>query len=212
MRNAATRELTILAMFAAIIILLIFTPIGFINLPFIKATIVHVPVVIGAVILGPKYGAVLGFLFGLGSLISNTLTPSALSFAFSPFNTVPGTDGGNPLSLIICFIPRILVGVIPWVAYTGLKKLPVVQSRAINAVWLAITGAVGAFTNTLLVMPLIYIIFKEPFALYRGISTEAVLGVVLGIIGTNGLMEAIAAAVLTAGIAGVLQLVIKGEK
>ncbi|MDR1705490.1 MAG: ECF transporter S component [Clostridiales bacterium] len=212
MRSAATRKLTVMGMFSAIIILLIFTPIGFINLPFIKATIVHVPVIIGAVILGPKYGAALGFLFGAGSLISNTFIPSGLSFAFSPAITVPGTDSGSPLSLIICFVPRILVGVIPWFAYTGLCKLPIKQFKVTNTIWLAVTGVVGAFTNTLLVMPLIYLIFKEPFALYRGISTGAVLGVVMGIIGSNGLMEAIAAAVLTAAIAGVLQLVIKGEK
>ncbi|MEG0825776.1 MAG: ECF transporter S component, partial [Oscillospiraceae bacterium] len=53
-------DLVILSIFIAIIFLLAFTPIGLIDLPLIKATILHVPVIIGAILLGPKKGAFLG--------------------------------------------------------------------------------------------------------------------------------------------------------
>ena len=80
-------------MFSAIIILLAVTPIGFINLAFIKATIVHIPVIIGSLLLGPKLGAVLGFVFGVTSLINNTLNPAISSFVFSPLSRF---RGGQP--------------------------------------------------------------------------------------------------------------------
>lgn len=73
--------------------------------PLIKATILHVPVIIGSILLGPKKGAFLGGIFGLTSLIKNTMMPSALSFAFSPFIPVPGTDRGSLWALVICFVP-----------------------------------------------------------------------------------------------------------
>ena len=70
------QELVLTALFAAIILLMAFTPLGLIDLPLIKATILHVPVIIGSVVLGPKRGAGLGALFGLVSLWKNTMAPS----------------------------------------------------------------------------------------------------------------------------------------
>ena len=117
------RDQVILALFTAIVLLLAFTPIGLIDLPIIKATILHVPVIIGSVILGPKKGAFLGFVFGLSSIIKNTTAPSLLSFAFSPFIPIPGIGKGSVLSVIICFIPRILVGVTPYFTVKAAEKL-----------------------------------------------------------------------------------------
>ena len=107
-RSVKTRNMVLTAVIAAIIILMAFTPVGYINLVVIKATLIHVPVIIGSVVLGPKKGAFLGFIFGLTSLINNTFNPSLLSFAFSPFYS-----GGNLWSIVICFVPRILTGVVP---------------------------------------------------------------------------------------------------
>ena len=108
-KNSKVLNLVMLALFVAIIFILAFTPIGYIQTPIIKATILHIPVIIGSIFFGPKKGAFLGAVFGLTSLISNTIAPTALSFAFSPAVPLPGTQTGNFLSLIICFIPRILV-------------------------------------------------------------------------------------------------------
>ena len=80
-----TRWSVQVALMAAIIILLANTPLGMIQLPIIKATTVHIPVIVGAITLGPVAGAILGGVFGLCSLVSNTMAPSLLSFAFSPF-------------------------------------------------------------------------------------------------------------------------------
>ena len=79
-----TRWLVTLAMFAAIIVLLAFTPLGLIPLPFIKATTIQIPVVIGAILLGPLAGAILGGVFGICSMVNATVAPTPMSFAFSP--------------------------------------------------------------------------------------------------------------------------------
>lgn len=200
-RKDKVRDQVILALFTAIIFLLTFTPIGLIDLPIIKATILHVPVIIGSVILGPKKGGFLGFVFGLASLIKNTTAPSLLSFAFSPFIPLPGIGKGSILAIVICFIPRILVGITPYYTVKGIealvKKLTGKKNQAIRSVATTVSAAVGAFTNTVLVMGMIYLFFKEPYAAANNIPVETVLTVILGIVGTNGVPEAIAAMIIT---------------
>ena len=106
-----TRNLVLAAVFAAIIVILAFTPLGYIPLGFMNATIIQVPVIIGAIILGPKYGGFLGMMFGLTSLWKNTYMPNPTSFVFSPIIKV-GEYGGKFGSHINCIVPRILVGIV----------------------------------------------------------------------------------------------------
>ena len=112
-----TRDLVLAAVIAAIIVIMAFVPfLGYIPLGFMNATTVHIPVIIGAIILGPKYGAFLGLTFGLTSLWKNTFMPNPTSFVFSPFVTM-GQFHGNPGSLVICLVPRILIGVVAYYVY-----------------------------------------------------------------------------------------------
>ena len=187
-QHRQVQSLAVLAMFTAILFLLTFTPIGMIDLPIIKATVLHVPVIIGALLLGPKKGAFLGGMFGLASLLKNTLVPNLSSFAFSPLIPVPG--------LVVCFVPRILVGVTPWLVYTLLQALSRRRGSVLQAGSMALSAVVGAFTNTALVMGLIALLFRDAYAAAQGIPAEAVLGFILGIVAANGVPEAIVAAIL----------------
>lgn len=124
MRNNKTSELVLTSLFTAIIIIMAFTPLGYIPLVVINATIIHIPVILGSLFCGPKKGAFLGFVFGFTSFIKNTIMPSSLSaFVFSPVlaSSVVGTAGIFK-SLFICFVPRILVGVLPYFVYMLIKK------------------------------------------------------------------------------------------
>ncbi len=210
--SASIRSMVLLAMFTAIIILMAFTPIGYIDLPIIKATLIHVPVIIGSVLLGPKKGAFLGLVFGATSLAKNTIMPSVLSFAFSPLIPVPGLDKGSLWALVICFVPRILVGVTPWLVYKLGAALTRKAGNLGRGIVLALAGIMGAMTNTILVMGLIYTVFKDAYATVQSIPVDAVLGVVLGVVGTNGVMESILAAVITAALCIPLIRVLKLEK
>lgn len=217
MKNAKThfadrqqiQNLTLLSMFVAVLCLLGFTPIGLIDLPLIKATILHVPVIIGSILLGSKKGAFLGGVFGLISLIKNTITPSLLSFAFSPFIPVPGTEKGSLWALVICFVPRILVGIVPSKIYELFSKNNRHNNTALKGGKMVVSAVAGSLVNTVLVMGLIFILFKDAYATLKGIPVDAVLGVIQGIIVANGLPEALVAGVIAPAVCIPLQKMVK---
>lgn len=197
--SQSTLGMVQVALFSALIIILAFTPfLGYIPLGFTRATIIHIPVIIGSLMLGPKKGAFLGLIFGLTSFINNTINPTATSFVFTPFFELGEVHGGIG-SVIICFIPRILVGVVPYYVYKGMYRLTDNQTLS-----LALAGLSGALTNTLLVMNLIYLFFRDAYAAANHVATEAVYSFILSIIGINGVPEAIVAAILVSLICRIL--------
>ena len=202
----STMSMVQVAIFGAIICIMAFTPfLGYIPLGFTRATIIHIPVIIASLLMGPKKGGVLGFLFGLTSFINNTINPTATSFVFTPFYSLGDVSGGIG-SVIICFIPRILVGIVPYFVYKLVLRLSseTTKKRGVSNIGLVLAGISGALVNTLLVMNLIYIFFGDA---YIKASEKAVsLGymVILSIIGINGVPEAIIAGILTLCIGKVL--------
>lgn len=193
-RKHDTRWMAGLAMMAAIELLLVATGIGLIPLPIIKATTLHIPVILGAVLLGPMGGAILGGVFGLCSMWNATTAPGLLSFAFSPFMSMTGLSGAVK-AIWIALGCRILIGVVAYWLWIGLKKLKVNDLIA-----LPVVGAVGALTNTTLVMGSIYFLLRPEYAQVMGVGIEVVLGLVMGIVGTSGVAEAIAGAVLVTAV------------
>lgn len=199
-----THQLIMTALFMAIIIIMILVPnVGYINLVVIKATLVHVPVIIGSIVLGPKIGAILGLTFGITSLITNTINPSLLSFAFSPFYQL-GDIGGNGWSVFIAILPRVLVGIIPYYVYQGIMHVFRKKKKRTMCVALPVAAVAGSLVNTLLVMNLIYICFREEFASAKNIAVDLVYDTILVIIAFNGIPEAIVAAVATTAIGLIL--------
>lgn len=188
-----TRSMVQTAIFGAIIIIMASIPfLGYIPLGFTRATIIHIPVILASLLLGPKKGAVLGFLFGLTSFVNNTINPTVTSFVFTPFYNL-GEFEGSWGSLVICFLPRILVGVLPYYVYKMIKKI---DKKPVSSWGLIVAGVTGSLVNTLLVMNLIFVFFKEAYAAANGVAVKAVYGFILSIIGINGIPEAIVAGVL----------------
>jgi uncharacterized membrane protein len=209
MRNARTLALVQLSLLAAIIVLFAFVPgLGYIPLGFTRATTLHIPVIIGSILLGPKQGAILGAVFGLTSLINNTFNPTPTSFVFSPFYAL-GETGGNFWSLVICFVPRILVGVFPHYVYTALSRRA--SSKKGETAALALAGFTGSITNTLLVMHLIYLFFGASYAAARNIAENTLYSVILTVIGVNGVPEAIVATILVTAIVRAVQASLHGR-
>lgn len=200
------QDMTLAGIFTAIIIIMAVVPfLGYIPLGFMNATIIHVPVIIGAIILGPKYGAYLGLVFGMTSLIKNTLMPLATSFVFSPFVTIGGY-GGNYWSVVICIVPRVLIGVVAYYVYRlFMKMFHGKKNGKVIALWAA--GIAGSMTNTILVMNGIYFFFGKSYAAATNKVLEGLYTVILGVIGTQGVPEAIVGGVLTAAIVKVLSKV-----
>ena len=210
MNNEKLYSLVLLALFTAIIFIMAFTPLGYIPLVVINATIIHIPVILGSLFLGPKKGAFLGFIFGLTSFLNNTFRSTSLSaFVFSPvlaYGIVGWT--GIIKSLVICFIPRILVGIVPWFVMRALMRVAADKKKgtqtALRTAGFFAAGVSGAMTNTIFVMGGIYVLYKEPYAKALGISADAVLKAILGVVSFNGVLEALVAGILITGVGTVL--------
>ena len=159
--NSKTYELVLTALFVAIIVVMASTPLGYIPLVVINATTLHIPVIIGSIFLGPKKGGFLGGVFGLTSFIKSSLTPTPSAFAFSPvaaLTMLPHDTVGQAIALVfkstfIAIVPRILIGVVPYFVYIGIKKAissekKVVYGTIINLIISFIMGFGGyAFFN-----------------------------------------------------------------
>ena len=179
MKQTKTLELAQTALLSALIVLLAFVPyIGYIKLPIlaIQATT---------------------------SLINNTTQPGITAFCFSPFIEIGDGMGGSPLALIICFVPRILCGILPYYVYNALQKRAK-KKEATRKYSLVAAGVAGSLTNTILVMGMIYIFFGAQYAEARNIAFEAVLGVIFSVVAINGTIEAIIAALISAAVSTAL--------
>ena len=198
-----TRWMVSVALMAAIVIVLANTPLGMIQLPIIKATTVHIPVILGAILLGPGAGAILGAIFGICSLVSNTMAPTLLSFAFSPFLSTTGIPGALK-AIWISVGCRILIGVAAgwlWVLFTKIKLN--------HFIALPIVGFVGSMVNTVTVMGSIYFLFAQQYAEAKEVALTAVFGLVMGTVTASGIPEAIAAAILVLALGKVLVVVFR---
>lgn len=214
-RNSKTYELVLTALFMAIIIVMAFTPLGYIPLVVINATTLHIPVIIGSLFLGPKKGGFLGGVFGLTSLIKSSLGAASLSaFVFSPvaaLSMLPHDTAFAAILLVlkstfIAVVPRILIGVVPYFVYVGIKKAigsdkKAVYGSIINAVISFILGfGVFAFFNRM--------ISQE--VLGMSVTVARVIGIVVGIAAFAGIeylfmnKDAKALGFITAGIAGAM--------
>ena len=184
-----------LSLFVAIIVLLSVTPLGYISLGVINATTIQMPVILGAILFDWKKGAFLGGVFGLTSLFKNTFQPGLTSFVFSPFIPVFGEESGSFSALLVCFIPRILIGVVSGLLFAALS-----QTKLKKAVSAGICGFVGSLTNTVFVMGGIVLFFGESYSAARNEAYEALIGTVMATITGVGITEAVVSAVLAAAI------------
>lgn len=178
------RKMVIVAMLSGICLFLGLTGLGFIPLPLFKLTILHLPVIIGAIIEGPVVGASIGLIFGLFSIYQNITAPTPMSPFFY-----------NPL---VSILPRVLIGIVSYYVYKFLRsKLKNVKLS------ISIAAIIGSLMNTIGVLGLIYLIYFKDYAqilIDKGTvasnSISAVTTALLTVIGTNGLAEAILSAII----------------
>ena len=197
MKTKKTKTLTLCALFIALEVMLASTPLGFLKLGIIGATTLHIPVIIAAITLGKGAGAGLGFVFGLTSVINATVNPTPTAFVFSPFMEFAGVRG-DYRSLIVAIVPRVLVGFLAGLTYEKLRKKN--GTLAINA-----AAAVGTLTNTVLVLGGIYLFFGQSYASAMNVAYDALIGIMLTIVATNGVAEIVLAILVSLPICKALQ-------
>ncbi|MBU3110523.1 ECF transporter S component [Clostridium lacusfryxellense] len=176
LRRIKTSELTTIGMLSAVCVVLGLTGYGFIPLPGAKATIMHIPVIIGSIIGGPMVGMTIGFIFGIFSIMQNITTPNILSFAFI-----------NPL---VSVLPRVLIGLTSYYVY----KLSYIKKDSVR---IGLATIVGSLTNTFGVLTMVYVLYAAKFAASKGIDPSIAAKTIYGIAIINGVPEAIIATVIT---------------
>jgi uncharacterized membrane protein len=184
--------MTQLAILVGIEAIFCFTPLGTIQIGPIAATLAMIPVIITSLLMGPKIGGIMGFFAGLFSFTYWTFiqpsNPSAIMF--TPFHTFG--EISSYWTLVICFVPRTLTGIIPALIYNFFKNNP-----KLNILGLCISSALASIINTLLVLLGTYFLWGKDYATASSIEYAALLGLIGTVILTNGIPEAIIAAIIS---------------
>lgn len=103
------KKMTTVGILGGISIVLGMTPLGFIPVGPTRATIMHIPVIIGAIVEGPLVGGLIGLIFGLFSMFQAATNPTPVSFVF--------------LNPVVSILPRVLIGVVTYYVYEFLNKI-----------------------------------------------------------------------------------------
>ena len=191
-RRLNVRKMTVIGVLSAISIMMSMIPfIGYIPIGPMKATIMHVPVIIGAIIEGPLVGAIIGLIFGLTSLWNAITQPVLLSPLFI-----------NPL---VSVLPRILIGIIAYYVYQGVYKL----TKKVYASGF-VAGLLGSLANTAGVLGMIYILYSDKYLALLGQQGASAGKLLFGVVVTSGIPEALVAALIVSAVS--VALIRKGKK
>ena len=196
------RYLVFFAMMVAIEAVFCFTPLGSIPIGPLVATLAMIPVCITGVMLGVRAGTAMGFIAGLFSFIVWTfMPPSFMAIAFTPFYKMEVGDtviGGSFWSLVICFVPRILVGTVSARVYKAIAGRT--EKNAVRITGAAVAGFAGSAVNTIGVLGGIVLFMHREFSMlyamdeYGATTIAAVIGVTIL---TNALPEAVLSSIVT---------------
>ena len=156
-RRNSTVKLTVTAALAAIIVVMTFTPIGYLNIGIVEITFLTIPVAIGAIICGPGAGALLGGVFGLTSYMQcfGIGRPSPFGAALLAINPVATT--------VLCLVPRVLAGLLAGLIFKAFKNKSGTLSYAVTSL------STGVFNTLFFVIVLLL-----------GFSTESLSSLQLG--------------------------------
>ena len=191
------KELTSTAMMVAIVVLMSFTPLGYLRTLGLSVSLLTIPVAIGAMVLGPKVGLILGLTFGLTSYYQ--------CFAGSPFGAMLLSI--NPLyTFLVCVPTRMLVGWFTGLIFQQLQKRGILKTASFF-----IGGFVAALFNTIFYMGVLILLFWNTEyiqTLNMELGGFSPLGFVFVFVGINGLIEIPATCVIGGTVAKTLRRVL----
>jgi uncharacterized membrane protein len=180
-RKLNVRRMTELALLIAIIIVMAFTRLGYMNTPWgLPVALIVIPVAVGGIVLGPKAGTFLGLVFGLTSFFKT----------FGDAGMGPLMLEANPVGyFVLCVGPRVMVGLLPSLLYSWLKKF-----KKIRTVAQAFCCFLTPVVNTVLYMSTLWLLFADTWLAYNGKEGGgfSLLWVMLGGVAVNGIVEAAA--------------------
>lgn len=193
--TAKTLRLTQLSVLVALLLIFGFTSIGYIKIGVIEITLNIIPVAIGAIVLGPAAGAICGAVFGLTSFwqaMSGMSAFGAMLVNISPVYT-----------FIICFIPRVLEGLLTALIFKALMK----AFKNKNSVPCAVASLCCPVLNTLMFVGSFILFFgtTDVFSsLYSQSAASNLIGFFAWFVGLNGVVEAVAGFIIATAVSKAL--------
>ena len=190
-----TRRLTQLALLVAIMLVLAFTPLGYLKLgPALEITFMTIPVAVGAILLGPASGAFLGGVFGLTSFIQ--------CFGMSQFGaTLLGIDAVR--TFLVCMVSRVLMGWLCGLIFQALHKLD--KTRFLSYAAASLSAAV---LNTVFFMGLLMLLFGQTDFILNMRGGMNLIAFLAAFVGIQGVVEAIVAFALGTAISKAVSVVL----
>ena len=193
-----TRRLVQMSILIAIMLILAFTPLGYLKVGAIDITFMTIPVVVGAILLGPASGAVLGGVFGLTSFIQ--------CFGLSTFGEA--LLNINPfLTFLVCMVPRVLMGYLSGLIFQLLHR-----GGKTKILSFAVSSLSGAVLNTVFFVTMLMLLFGSSDYMMSMRGGIGLLSFLAAFVGINGLVEAIVAFILGTAISKALVQFLPQEK
>ena len=188
-KRLTTSQITILGLMIALLLLMAWTPLGYLNIGPLAISFNVIPVAISAIALGPLGGAVAGAVFGLTSFlqcigIGGVSAMGAVLFGINPV-----------LAFIQRFIPRLLDGFLIGLIFNQLRR----HNMKIH-LSSAITGFLSAFLNTVLFMTFLVVLFSGTEYMQGLIGGQNILLWICAFVGVNSVVEMIASTLITAAV------------
>lgn len=183
MRSTKTIKMAQMAILIAVVLIMAFTPLGYLKTAGLEISLITIPVAIGAMVIGPGAGAVLGAVFGATSFYQ--------CFGMSPFGAMLLSI--NPLyTFLVCVPTRILMGYLAGILFKAFIK-----ADKGNTVCYFVGGFMTAFLNTLFFMGTLILFFwnTEYIQSLNAAGANALMFVV-AFVGINGVVEWIATTIV----------------
>lgn len=181
-------QLAILGLMTAVLLLMAYTPLGYLNIGPLAITFNVIPVAISAIALGPVGGAIAGGVFGLTSFFQCIGIGGSSAMGTILFNI-------NPIfAFIQRFIPRVLDGILVGFLYQGIRK----HTRVYIAC--SITGFFSAFFNTLFFMTSLILLFGNTDYIQQLIGGKNLIVFVCTFVGINAIFEMAASTIITGAV------------
>ena len=186
--STKTRQLTVLGLLTGILLLMAYTPLGYLNIGPLAISFNVIPVALAAITLGPAGGAAAGAVFGLTSFLQCIGVGGVSSMGVVLF-------GINPvLAFIQRFVPRLLDGLLLGYIFRGVKK-------ASNArIGCFVTGFFSAFLNTLFFMTALVVLFGNTEYMQGLIGGKNIILFVCGFVGINAVCEMVSSPIITGAV------------
>ncbi len=184
-----TKQITMLGLLTAVLLIMAYTPLGYLNIGPLAITLNVIPLALAAVTLGPTGGAIVGAVFGLTSFLQCIGVGGSSAMGVMLF-------GINPvLAFIQRFVPRVLDGFLLGYIFKWVRKAANVHIACF------VTGFFSAFLNTLFFMTALVLLFGTTEYVQGLIGGRNIILFVCAFVGVNAVFEMIAATVIT-GIVG----------